>query len=289
MAQLSDKICLVTGATNGIGKVTARELAKMGATVVVAGRSREKTESIVAELRAAAGHDRVIPMLADLSLLSGCATLAAQFRAKFDRLDILVNNAGGIFNQRQLTSEGLEMTFALNHMSYFAVTTLLLDLLKRSESARVVSVSSGAHFGTRSMDWDNLQGEKRYVGFTAYSSSKLANVLFTYELARQMAGSRVTANVLHPGAVSTGFGTNNQDIFSKLLFKGFQLVAIPVEKGARTSIYLASSPEVEGVTGKYYSEMRETKSSPISYDAGIQSKLWEISAALMPTTVKAGV
>jgi len=286
-AHMRDKICLVTGATNGIGKVTARELAAMGATVVVVGRSREKTESVVMELRNAAGHDRIYPMLADLSLMSGSRGLADEFRARFDRLDVLVNNAGGIFNQRQTTREGLEMTFALNHMSYFVVTTQLLDLLKASPSARIVSVSSGAHFAGR-MEWDNLQGEKRYSGFPAYGNSKLANVLFTYALARRLEGTSVTANVLHPGAVSTGFGSNNQDIFSKVLFKGFQLVTMPAEKGARTSIYLASSPDVEGVTGAYYAEMKRTKSSTLSYDVGVQEKLWSVSEALVPQMAKAG-
>ncbi len=280
-AHMRDKICLVTGATNGIGKVTARELAAMGATVIVVGRSREKTDGVVAELRAAAGNDRVYPMLADLSLMSGSLALADEFRSRFDHLDVLVNNAGGIFNQRQTTREGVEMTFALNHMSYFIVTTRLLDLLKASPSARVVSVSSGAHFAGR-MEWDNLQGEKRYSGFGAYGNSKLANILFTYALARRLEGTTVTANVLHPGAVSTGFGTNNSDIISKVIFKGFQLFAIPVEKGARTSIYLASSPDVEGVSGAYYAEMKRTKSSAVSYDVETQEKLWSISEALIP-------
>jgi NAD(P)-dependent dehydrogenase (short-subunit alcohol dehydrogenase family) len=284
---MHDKICLVTGATNGIGKVTAHELAAMGATVIVAGRSREKTEGVAAELRAAAGHERIYTMLADLSLLSGSVALADEFRSRFDHLDVLVNNAGGIFNQRETTREGLEMTFALNHMSYFVVTTQLLDLLKASSSARVVSVSSGAHFAGR-MDWDNLQGEKRYSGFPAYGNSKLANVLFTYALARRLEGTKVTANVLHPGAVSTGFGANNKDIFSKIVFKGFQLLTMPPEKGARTSIYLASSPEVEGVTGAYYAEMKRTRSSPLTYNVDVQERLWAISEALIPQAMKVG-
>jgi NAD(P)-dependent dehydrogenase (short-subunit alcohol dehydrogenase family) len=284
---MRNKICLVTGATNGIGKVTARELATMGATVVIVGRSREKAEATAAELRAAAGHDRVHPLIADLSLISGCASLAEQFAAQFNRLDVLVNNAGGIFNERTLTREGLEMTFALNHMSYFAVTTRLLDLLKASPAARVVSVSSGAHTGGR-LDWDNLQGEKRYTGFGAYATSKLLNLMFTYALVRRLDGTSVTANALHPGAVSTGFGLNNRDLISKVIFAGFKLIAIPVEKGARTSIYLASAPEVEGVTGKYYSEMKEMYSSAASYVRADQEKLWQISTELMASAVKVG-
>jgi NAD(P)-dependent dehydrogenase (short-subunit alcohol dehydrogenase family) len=172
-------------------------------------------------------------------------------------------------------------------MSYFVVTMQLLDLLKASSSARVVSVSSGAHFAGR-MDWDNLQGEKRYSGFPAYGNSKLANVLFTYALARRLEGTKVTANVLHPGAVSTGFGANNKDIFSKIVFKGFQLLTMPPEKGARTSIYLASSPEVEGVSGAYYAEMKRTKSSAISYNVDVQERLWAISEALIPQAMKVG-
>jgi NAD(P)-dependent dehydrogenase (short-subunit alcohol dehydrogenase family) len=216
-------------------------------------------------------------VLADLSLMSGVHALADDILQRYDRLDVLLNNAGGIFNQRQVTSEGLELTFALNHMSYFLLTQRLLELLRVSAPARVINVSSNAHFGTQKLNFDNLQGEKSYFGFGAYSSSKLANVLFTYELARRLVGTGITANALHPGAVSTGFGMNNRDVISKVLFTLFKMVTISPEQGAQTSIYLASSPQVNGVTGKYFDKSKPVASSPASYDEAAQHRLWQIS------------
>jgi NAD(P)-dependent dehydrogenase (short-subunit alcohol dehydrogenase family) len=282
---MQGKVCLITGATNGIGKVAALELAKKGATVIVAGRNAQKTEQVVQEIKQATGHERVHHVLADLSLMSGVHALADDILQRYDRLDVLLNNAGGIFNQRQVTSEGLELTFALNHMSYFLLTQRLLELLRVSAPARVINVSSNAHFGTQKLNFDNLQGEKSYFGFGAYSSSKLANVLFTYELARRLVGTGITANALHPGAVSTGFGMNNRDVISKVLFTLFKMVTISPEQGAQTSIYLASSPQVNGVTGKYFDKSKPVASSPASYDEAAQHRLWQISEQIAGISV----
>ncbi|MDX2141201.1 MAG: SDR family oxidoreductase [Chloroflexota bacterium] len=284
---MQGKVCLITGATNGIGKVAALELAKKGATVIVAGRDSQKTEQVVSAIRQAAGHERVHHALADLSLMSGVHALADDILKRYDRLDVLLNNAGGIFNERHVTSEGLELTFALNHMSYFLLTHRLLDLLCESAPARVINVSSNAHFGVQKLDFDNLQGEKSYFGFGAYSRSKLANVLFTYELARRLVGTGVTANALHPGAVSTGFGMNNKDVISKVLFTLFKMMTITPEQGAQTSIYLASSPEVNGMTGKYFTKSKPATSSAASYDEESQHRLWQVSEQIAGISVSA--
>jgi NAD(P)-dependent dehydrogenase (short-subunit alcohol dehydrogenase family) len=286
---MQGKVCLITGATNGIGKVAALELAKKGATVIVAGRDPQKTEQVVRDIRQAAGHERVYHALADLSLLSGVHALADDILNRYDRLDVLLNNAGGIYNERHVTSEGLELTFALNHMSYFLLTHRLLELLCESAPARVINVSSNAHFGIQKLDFDNLQGEKSYFGFGAYSRSKLANVLFTYELARRLVGTGVAANALHPGAVSTGFGMNNKDVFSKVLFTLFKMVTIPPEQGAQTSIYLASSPKVNGITGKYFTKSKPVASSPASYDEEAQHRLWQVSEQIAGISESAAV
>lgn len=277
---MQGKVCLVTGATNGIGKISALELACMGATVIVVGRNPQKLNATVADIRAAAGHERVYGEQADLSLMAEVRALARRIEADYDRLDVLLNNAGGIFTSREVTAEGLEMTFALNHISYFLLTHELLDLLKSSAPARVVNVSSGAHQAVSGMNFDDLQSKKRYVGFSAYGRSKLANVLFTYELARRLAGTGVTVNALHPGAVSTGFGINNRGIISQLMFRVFQVMTMSPQEGAQTSIYLASSPEVANVTGSYFDRSRAVRSSPASYDESAQRRLWEMSEAI---------
>jgi len=272
---LARQTILVTGATAGIGVPTARVLAERGAAVVLVGRNRAKCEATAAQIKQQTGNPNVAYLVADLSVLADVRRLAAEFQARHNRLDVLVNNAGAIFLSRKVTAEGLEMTFALNHLSYFLLTTLLLDTLKASTPARIVNVSSRAHQRVR-MNFDDLQGEKRYDGQAAYGQSKLANILFTYELARRLAGSGVTANALHPGIVASNFATNNG-----LVGRLFRLVANPFsisnEQGAQTSIYLAASPEVEGVTGKYYELCKEKRSSPQSYDEGIARRLWEVS------------
>jgi retinol dehydrogenase 12 len=281
---MKGKVCLITGATNGIGLETARALAKMGAKVVIVGRNPSKTEGVVAELKAQTGNDHIESILGDLSLMAHVRRIADEFKAKYDRLDVLVNNAGAIFTKKEMTSEGYEMTFALNHLSYFLLTNLLLDVLIDSAPARIVNVSSDAHrFG--GIQFDNLQGEKKYRGMQIYSQSKLMNVLFTKELARRLEGTGVTANVLHPGLVGSGFGLNNSG-FLNALFKLVRPFSITSEQGARSSIYLASSPEAANITGRYFNDKAQmVEPAAAANDRENQRRLWEISEQI--TGVKA--
>ncbi len=204
---MNGKICLVTGGTNGIGKSTALELARMGATVIVVGRDAQKTSHVLEEIRAASGNQNVNSLLADLSSQQEVRGLADQFKSKYSRLHVLINNAGGFFMRRQIRVDGIEMTFALNHLASFLLTNLLLDTIKASAPARIINVSSNAHTSGK-IEFDNLQGEREY-GPRAYDNSKLANILFTMELARRLEGTGVTVNALHPGFVATGFAKNN--------------------------------------------------------------------------------
>ncbi len=274
---MQGKICLITGGSRGIGRAAAIELAGMGATVVIVARDAARGEAVVAEIEAKTGRPAGM-LLADLSSLEEVRKLAGEFRARYDRLDVLVNNAGAVFSRRSITVDGFERTFALNHLAYFLLTNLLTDLLRSNAPARVVNVSSDAHQGAV-LDFDDLQIEHKYTGFRAYGRSKLANILFTYELARRLEGTGVTANCLHPGVVSTGFNKNN----GILMRVGMTLARpffISPEKGAQTIVYLASSPEVNGVTGEYFINCTTTTSSPPSYDDEAARRLWEISACL---------
>ncbi len=274
------KICMITGATDGIGKVSAHALAKKGATVIVVGRNREKSIATVSEIRQESGNVNVEYMLADLSSQQAIRKLAQQFTSRYQTLHLLLNNAGAMFVSRKESVDHIEMTFALNHLGYFLLTDLLLDTLKASAPARIVNVSSRAHKHLKTLDFDNLQGETSYNGLTAYMISKLGNVLFTYELAKRLEGSQVTVNALHPGVVATRFGANNGGWLGTIFRKLFNLVSISSEDGAKTSIYLASSPEVEGVTGKYFVECKPIPSSKISYDENTARRLWHISEML---------
>jgi NAD(P)-dependent dehydrogenase (short-subunit alcohol dehydrogenase family) len=274
---MQNKICLVTGATDGIGFVTARELARQGATVVIVGRNPEKTAATAITLQQATGNNTVDFIVGDLSLLAQVRQVAESFKRKYNRLHVLINNAGMLFAKREVTSEGLEKTFALNHLNYFLLTHLLLDVLKASAPARVINVSSNAHARAK-LDFDDLQLEKGYNTFDPYSRSKLMNILFTYELARRLQGTGVTANTLHPGFVATKFGHNNRGLIQILLPFFQRLVARTPEQGAQTSLYLATSPAVEGVTGKYFDpDQHEARSNDFSYDEVAQKRLWEIS------------
>jgi retinol dehydrogenase-14 len=270
---------LVTGGTNGIGLVTARELARMGAQVTIVSRNAEKCAKVAEAIRTKTGNP-VDFIAADLSTLAGINEAAAAFKHRHTHthLQVLVNNAGALFFRKELTSDGYERTFALNHLNYFLLTILLLDLLKASAPARIVNVSSGAHLKA-SIDFDNLQGEESYQMMKAYGQSKLANVLFTYELARRLKGSGVTVNALHPGTVATGFARNNGLLFN-LGTKVAGLFFRKPAQGAQTSIYLASSPEVEGVTGKYFFDCQAVESSPLSQDQALAERLWQVSLKL---------
>lgn len=284
---MEDKIVMVTGATAGIGKVTARDLARRGATVIAVGRNPEKCETVVREIRTVTDNPNVIYMVADLSAQSEIHRLATDFLARYDRLDVLVNNAGAVFTKRRESEDGIEMTFALNHLNYFLLTHLLLPALHIAPAARVVNVASDAHV-TGTINFEDLEfKQRRYNAFAAYTQSKLANILFTYELARRLQGTSVTANALHPGFVSTRFGTNNGGIFKLIPFVA-RFFGVNEEKGAETSIYLASSPDVEGVSGAYYSEGRLATSKQISYDITVQQRLWEISDVMTGITLSPG-
>jgi NAD(P)-dependent dehydrogenase (short-subunit alcohol dehydrogenase family) len=286
---MSGKVCLVTGATSGIGAVTAEALARQGATVCLVGRSRGKCEATVERIRRDAGNPSVEFLLADLSSQAEIRRAADEFRGRHPRLDVLVNNAGGMFLRRQESVDGIEMTFALDHLAYFLLTNLLLDRLKAAAPARVVSVSSDSHRWPRRIDLDDYQGRKRYGGLRAYGQSKLANVLFTVELARRLEGTGVTANALHPGFVATPFFASSGMLgaMGRLMQVGARLFAIGPEEGAKTSIYLASSPEVEGVSGRYFYRCKPITPSPAARDPEAARRLWELSEALTRPTAGA--
>lgn len=273
---MNGKICMVTGATSGIGEVTALALAQMGAAVIVVGRSAEKSAATVNHIKQQTGNPAVEFMLADLSSLKEIHQLALQFKSCYPHLHVLVNNAGALFTTRQQNVDGIEMTFALNHLNYFLLTNLLLDRLKSSAPARIVNVAASAHLFARRMNFDDLQGQGRYGGWQAYAQSKLCNLLFTYELARRLEGTHISVNALHPGIVATRFGHNNQGLMGRLL-RLSNLFAINPERGAQTIIYLAASPTVEGVTGKYFVSKREVQSSAASYDLAAAQRLWQVS------------
>ncbi len=277
---MKGKTVIVTGGNNGIGLETAVGLATLGAHVVIAARNQAKGEAALADIKNRSESNNVELMLADFASLASIRGFVEKFRMNHDRLDVLVNNAGGINTSRSETLDGFETTFGVNHLGYFLVTNLLLDVIKASAPARIVSVSSGAHLRSKGMNFDDLNAERSYSGMGVYGKSKLANVLFTYELARRLEGSGVTANCLHPGVVRSGFGQNN-GVLIALAFKSFYTLLRPLTKsnaqGAETSIYLASSPEVEGVTGKYFAKSNETRSSPASHDKEAAKRLWEVS------------
>jgi NAD(P)-dependent dehydrogenase (short-subunit alcohol dehydrogenase family) len=277
--EMAGKICLVTGATNGIGKATAQALAQLGATVVMVGRNPDKTARLVEETRAATANQNVDSLLADLSSQQEVRGLADEFKSKYAHLHVLINNAGGFFMKRQLSVDSLEMTFAVNHLAYFLLTHLLLDTLKASAPARIINVSSAAHT-SGTIEFDNLQGERDYTP-RAYNNSKLANVLFTMELARRLKGSGVTVNALHPGFTATGFAKNNGKVIAALVRIIAPLVARSPAKGAETSIYLASSTDVAGVTGKYFHDSRVIPAASQATDMVVARKLWDVSIQMV--------
>lgn len=275
---MNGKVCLITGASSGIGQAAALGLAQQGATVVVVARDRTRGAAAVADIVARSRNPAVELVLADLSSQQAVRQLAATVEQRYPRLDVLINNAGGVFSQRQITQDGIEWTFAVNHLAPFLLTNLLLDLLLVSAPARIVTVSSGAQ-GIGVINFDDLQGSARYSAFRSYSQSKLANVLFTYELARRLDPTQVTANCLHPGVVRTGFGKNNQGIVRTAVSLAAPFLRSP-EQGAETVTYLASSPDVAGVTGGYFYNSKPAQSSNTSHDPQIAKQLWDVSAQM---------
>ena len=282
---MTGKICLVTGATDGIGKETARALASIGATVILHGRNPAKITKTVREITTQTGNGSIHALQADFADFQQVRDLAAQVNAAYDRLDVVVNNAGVLMARRTElparsgTPAGLEMTFAVNHLAPFLLTNLLLDLLKASAPARIVTVSSSAH-KRGALNFDDLHHTRRYRAMQAYGDSKLANVLFTYELARRLEGTHVTANALHPGLVGTNFAMNNIGPLAPIGRWVLGRYGISVEEGARTAVHLAASPDVEGVSGQYFFREQAIPSAAASHDESVQRRLWAISEDL---------
>jgi NAD(P)-dependent dehydrogenase (short-subunit alcohol dehydrogenase family) len=296
MSAMEGRICLVTGTTSGIGKITALEMARMGATVVMVARDPGRGEAALSEIRAASGNGSVHLLLADLASLRQVRRLAEEFQASYQHLHVMINNAGTLFPARATTEDGLDTTFAVNHLASFLLTNLLLGSIKASTPARIVNVASTSHkFGA--IDLAVIQGRRRwrrrFSGWKAYSHSELANVLFTYELARRLGGTGVTANCLHPGMVAgTNLASSSRGVLGFVINRYrsslerffLNLPCTPLltpEQGARTSIYLASSPEVEGISGKYFAKGIEVRSSRKSYDRSLAQRLWRMDAELV--------
>ncbi len=278
---MKDKVCVITGGTDGIGKAAAYGLAVQGAKLLVHGRDPDKGARAVAELKARSGNPAIEFLQADFSSLADVRRLAAAVMEHTPRVDVLVNNAGGIFTKRALSKDGYEMTFAVNHLAPFLLTHLLLSTLKSGAPSRIVTTASNAHRGSQIL-FDDLQATRKYSAMGAYGSSKLANILFTRSLAKRLQGSAVTATCLHPGFVRTSFGRNND--FSPLLKSIFGLIsrfARSPEKGAETVIYLASSPHVQGASGGYYFDCKLTPPSAAGQDDGAAERLWEVSEDLV--------
>jgi NAD(P)-dependent dehydrogenase (short-subunit alcohol dehydrogenase family) len=266
------KVCMVTGASSGIGKETTRALAGMGALVVMVGKGRERGEAAMREIQTQIPNASLELMISDFSSLQAVRDLASSFKSKHQKLHVLMNNAGTIPAKREISADGFEMQFAVNHLAPFLLTNLLLDIIKLSAPARIVNTSSGIHSRGK-IDFDNLRAEQGYGLFSAYGRSKLANVLFTYELARRLEGSGVTVNCFTPGMTKTDLGRHIRGPSGFF----FRHMGRPVEIGARTAVYLASSPEVDGVTGKYFSNRKEVKSSASSRDDALAKRLWDVS------------
>jgi retinol dehydrogenase 14 len=279
---MAGRTVLVTGGTSGIGRATALGLAGMGADVAVTGRDRGRTEDAAREIRAAGGG-HVDAFVDDPSSQSEVRRLASEVLAALPRIDVLVNNVGGYWNTRHVTADGLERTFALNHLAPFLLTSLLLDRLRESAPARVVTVSSNAH-SDGVVDFDDLQGERDYSGARAYGQSKLANLLFTYELARRLQATSVTANAVHPGLVSTGFGAEDPGSVQRVFVPFIRPFMKSPARGAATSIHVASDPGLERVGGGYFVGSKPKKSSERSYDEGAAARLWQVSANLVGLT-----
>ena len=286
--EMSGKRVMVTGATDGIGKATALALARMGAAVIVVGRNPNKISATIDEITTQSGNQNIDGLQADFASLTQIRQLAAAFAERYDYLDVLINNAGAFFGVRSETDDGFERTFGVNHLAPFLLTNLLLDALsasvKRTGSARIVNVSSVAHMMTR-INFDDLQNRRDYHGMSAYAQSKLANLLFTYELARRLTGTGITANALHPGIVASNFGRDQSGRWALIIKIASRLGIMPTD-GAQTSIYLASSPEVAGVTGTYFVKKRAVRSSPASSDAAAAARLWRISEELTGLAAK---
>ncbi len=280
---MQGRVCLVTGASNGIGKAAAIKLAKMGAGLVLLCRDRDRGETAMAEISLRSGNDDIDLLLADLGSLRQVREAAGAFLDSGRPLHVLVNNAGAIHMTRGVTGDGIETTFAVNHLGPFLLTSLLTDRLRESGPARIVNVSSEAHrigYGDGRMAFDDLMGERNYGGWKAYGQSKLANILFTRELARRLDSAEVTANALHPGVVASQFGRNNRTGWMPWLQSLYRPFARANEKGADTAVWLAATPEIEGVTGKYFKDRKLRTPAPQALDDEDAARLWAVSEDL---------
>ena len=285
MGIMDGKLCMVTGATAGIGYYTALEIARMGGSIVIIGRDPMKCTSSVETIIESTGNQSVEYLLADLSSQAQIRAASKSFYERHDHLDVLVNNAGAFFLRRKFSVDGIEMTWAVNHLAYFLLTNLLFDALKASQGARVVNVSSGSHYNEH-LDFSDLELRKFYNPMQAYGRSKLANILFTYELARRMAGTGISSNALTPGRVATDIWKKVNRWLTPLINPVMQRIAQTPLEGAQTSIYLATSPEVEGISGKYYADKSPVRSSSVSYDVEAAQRLWEISLQMVGIDVR---
>lgn len=272
--------CIITGATDGIGKQTAIELSKLDYNLILVGRSEEKCNSILQEIKSIQKKASIKFFIADLSLMSNINKLANEIKQEYKSIDILINNVGAYFSNYQKTSENLEKTFALNHLSYFALTKSLIDMFNYKTGSKVINVASAAHFRAK-LNIDDIQMENKYKGWTAYCNSKLMNILFTYEAYKRYKEKNITFNCLHPGFVNTNFGDNNKGLGKNILSIGKKFIALNVENGAKTSVYLASSNSVNHISGQYFDKLKVAKSSTISHSDYNQKKLWDYSEEII--------
>ncbi|MFX1416469.1 MAG: SDR family oxidoreductase [Promethearchaeota archaeon] len=280
MTDMNGKVCIVTGSNSGIGKETALALAEMGATVVMAVRDAEKGENARTEILEQTGNTKTDLMICDLASLDSIRQFAKEFTQKYDRLDVLVNNAGCTIHKRQVTNDGFERTLAVNYLGPFLLTHELLPMLKSSAPSRVINLTSGIHSSAR-VDFDDLQNERKYRAMNAYGAAKLMVVMYTYELARRLEGTGVSVNAVHPGFAATNLGSNTGALRHRIMFKMVRPLQISAKKGAETSVYVATSPELEGVTGKYFAKSEERPSSELSYDEEAQKRLWVVTEELL--------
>ena len=277
---MENKVCIITGATDGIGKATAKKLVEHKYHIVLIGKDLNKGANVKHEFEMFELSSNVDFIQCDLSLMGDINKLATVLKNKYHKIDILINNAGSFFSKKTLTDEGIESTFALNHLAYFQLTNLLLSHLKKQNNCRIINVASDAHIGV-DIDFNNLQGERNYNGWNAYKLSKLMNIMFSYFLSEKLSETNITVNCLHPGFVASRFGNNNTGIYNILIRVAKSLAAISVEKGSRTSVFLATSPDLKNITGKYFHKCNIKRSSGYSYKRDNWKMLWKLSEEIL--------